>query len=285
MKTVKAILDENGIKFKEKGADYIVSCLNPEHDDLHPSLHIDTLTGKYNCWSCGFHGNVFKLFNEEPPVIQSALTELLRTIDEMLSNTEGLEIPESAFMYDEEFRGISASTLQSFEAFTHSDYPGRICIPLRNRLTNKITNIIARSFKSSVSPKYLVYPMGLSVPVFPLVESDVVILVEGIFDMLNCHDKGYTNVACCFGTKNLTNHNMKDKLNDFIIVGAKKFVLLLDNDQAGNSAAKLLASQMNKNGFLTYIGNGYLPDGKDPGELSASELESVMYNITNHLIN
>ena len=28
------------------------------------------------------------------------------------------------------------------------------------------------------------------------------ILVEGIFDMINLHDKGLTNAVCCFGTNN-----------------------------------------------------------------------------------
>ena len=35
-----------------KGKDYVVSCLNPEHDDKNPSMRIDQITGIFNCFSC-----------------------------------------------------------------------------------------------------------------------------------------------------------------------------------------------------------------------------------------
>ena len=58
--TVEELLIEEKIPFKMSPADFIVSCLNPEHDDSNPSMRIDKITGVYNCFSCGYKGNIFK---------------------------------------------------------------------------------------------------------------------------------------------------------------------------------------------------------------------------------
>lgn len=279
MKKVRQILEENKVEFKEKGADYISRCLNPEHIDTHPSLHIDILSGKYNCFSCGFKGSVYRLFNEEEPVFTTDTTELLAKINKLLVETEGLEIPDSAETFSINYRNIKADTFKQFEAFTHSDYPSRLVFPIKNALTGKITNFVARTLFSNVSPRYLVYPGDSQVPIYPLLKSDVVIIVEGLFDLINCHDKGLTNVTCAFGTK-LLEHNTREKLDPFVILGAKKFVLLFDNDGAGSAAAKSLAHKMNSLGLLTYIGNHLLPSGKDPGDLDKSEVDALKENIT-----
>ena len=62
--TVEELLIEEKIKFKQSPADFVVHCLNPEHDDTNPSMRIDKITGIYNCFSCGFKGNIFKLFDK-----------------------------------------------------------------------------------------------------------------------------------------------------------------------------------------------------------------------------
>jgi len=34
-------------------------------------------------------------------------------------------------------------------------------------------------------------------------------MVEGIFDVINLHDKGLTNAVCCFGVKNVTEEKLQ----------------------------------------------------------------------------
>ena len=34
--TVEELLIEEGIQFKQSPADYVIRCLNPEHDDTNP---------------------------------------------------------------------------------------------------------------------------------------------------------------------------------------------------------------------------------------------------------
>ena len=61
--TVEDLLKEQKIPYKQSPRDFIVKCLNPEHDDNNPSMRIDRVTGIYNCFSCGFKGNLFKHFD------------------------------------------------------------------------------------------------------------------------------------------------------------------------------------------------------------------------------
>ena len=63
-----------------------------------------------------------------------------------------------------------------------------------------------------------------------------VILVEGIFDMLNLHDKGLENVMCCFGTINID----IDKLKLLKMQGVSQVDILFDPDEAGQDASTKL---------------------------------------------
>ena len=62
--TVEELLVEEKVEFKVSPADFVVRCLHPEHDDSNPSMRIDRITGMFNCFSCGFKGNIFKHFNK-----------------------------------------------------------------------------------------------------------------------------------------------------------------------------------------------------------------------------
>ena len=57
--------------------------------------------------------------------------------------------------------------------------------------------------------------------------------VEGIFDVMNLHDKGLTNAVCCFGVKNVT----EEKLQVLAVSGVEGVDVFLDNDEAGQGQA------------------------------------------------
>jgi len=63
--TVEELLVSRQVYFVPKGADAIVTCLNPEHADSSPSMRIDKITGIFNCFSCGYKGNIFTHFGEK----------------------------------------------------------------------------------------------------------------------------------------------------------------------------------------------------------------------------
>ena len=57
---VEDLLVDKKIPYYAKGKDYLVQCLNPEHDDNNPSMRIDQITGIFNCFSCGFKGSIYQ---------------------------------------------------------------------------------------------------------------------------------------------------------------------------------------------------------------------------------
>ena len=68
--TVEELLRQKGIVFVPKGKDFVVKCLNPEHDDNNPSMRIDQIDGRFNCFSCEFKGNLFSFFGEKVSGLQ-----------------------------------------------------------------------------------------------------------------------------------------------------------------------------------------------------------------------
>ena len=61
MTEIELLLQQNGISYINKGKSLQVKCLNPSHEDKHPSMNIDSETGVFHCFSCGFSGNRFIL--------------------------------------------------------------------------------------------------------------------------------------------------------------------------------------------------------------------------------
>ena len=51
--TVEELLASRNVYFIPKGADCLVSCLHPDHEDRNPSMRIDRITGIFQCFSCG----------------------------------------------------------------------------------------------------------------------------------------------------------------------------------------------------------------------------------------
>lgn len=221
-----------------KGADFEVRCLNPEHEDRTPSMRIDKITGIFGCFSCGFKGNLFSFFGEKANFLQMKRDLLKNKIKTKVAENIGLEIPKNAVPYDREWRGISGQTYREFEAFEHhnTEYIGRVVFPIRS-LSGKIVGFNARALTPEKQPRYLISPAGASFPLFPGKVKPIggrVILVEGIFDMLNLYDKGLTNAVCAFGTQKVT----KEKLQILKIQGVSGVDIFFDGDEAGAKAAE-----------------------------------------------
>lgn len=266
---VEEILRSQGIEFRPSGKDYLIRCLSPDHEDRNPSLRIDKTTGIFNCLSCGYSGNVFNHFGEKPNWLQIRREKLKTAISDKLIETTGLSIPDNAVPFNQDWRGISADTYRRFEAFQHnnSEFIGRVVFPVRG-ITNKIVAFCGRH-QGQTTPKYLFHPGGAKLPLFPVVKpiQGRIILVEGIMDMLNLHDKGLTNAVCAFGVNTVT----VDKINILKIQGISGIDIFFDNDEAGqNGSAKLKG--ILENNELTSRNIIYGNKTKDPGELTALQV-------------
>lgn len=277
MEYVENLLKEKGIEFKHQGQDLVVKCLNPEHDDSSPSMRIDKVDGKFNCFSCGFKGNIFKYYGILTNNVNIRVAKLKEKIKDLKTSLTGLELPEGYVPFGRSFRGISKDTLTKFNAF-HTDrveeLADRIVFPITDA-SGVIQVFVARHILSDAQPKYVVYPKHRTIPSFPVsLEKGTtnIVLVEGIFDFLNCYDKGLTNVVCTFGTQTLK-ANTKTKMLPYRIQGITKVYILFDGDSAGNNAAKELKPLLDELNFEVEIIT--LPDGLDPGQLDQEYINSI----------
>lgn len=275
---VPDVLNKHKVEFEEKGEDYLVHCLNPEHEDTHPSLRIHRLTGVFHCFSCGEKGNIFDWFGEYQSKTYDLLAEVSGEIDNIMLEAIGLDIPASSVPFEQEFRGIKPEIFKKFHAFTHTDpeFLNRVVFPIPD-VTGKIMGFIGRYTHSNVSPKYRVVPNRAKLPIYPIPVADHVVFVEGLFDVLNLHDKGLDTACALFGTHNLTRRNVKEKLAPLQASGVVRVFLLLDRDRAGTDAAKKLTDLIERYTDLkVYDVSDILDDGQDPGALSQAEVDFLV---------
>lgn len=274
------ILNDRHIKYKEAGKDYQVKCLNPSHDDSNPSMRIDKVTGVFHCFSCGFKGNLFRHFGADPNYVDIEVAKLQDKIRNILSNKD-LIMPADAVPFNRDYRDISRNTYLEVNAFTSNEedeFKDRLMFPLYD-LRGKIKLFVGRSFNTNVEDKYLFYPRHVRPPIFPAhpeIWKNSLIIVEGIFDVLNLRDKGCYNVITAFGTHTLFK-TYRDKLSHFKIMGVNKFYIMFDGDKAGLSASRKLENLLNENGFNAEVIE--MPEDRDPGDLSVIEVQNLMTGI------
>ena len=270
---VQELLESKQIHFIPKGKDFVVRCLNPEHEDRNPSMRIDQIDGRFNCFSCEFKGNLFTHFGEKFGGLQIQRELLVRKIQEKRAESVGLTMPIGYMPYVGNLRGIAPRTYKKFEAFEHTGkgFENRINFPIKD-LSGKIVAFQGRHTGGGV-PKYLFTPRGASFPLFPKVtpRRGEVILVEGIFDMLNLHDKGLENTVCCFGTNNVN----EDKLAILRMQGVTHITIFFDRDEAGQKAAITIKSMGEKLGLVVRIQELGTIKASDPGDLNEEQIRKL----------
>ena len=267
---VEELLQSKDVPFVPKGKDYVVSCLNPEHADRNPSMRVDQITGIFQCFSCGFKGSVFLHFGEKASLLHLRRELVKKKIREKRAESVGLSFPPSALPYVGNWRGIRPETYRKFEAFQeHETFIGRIVFPIRD-ISGKIVAFNARHMTGG-TPKYLINPPGARMPLFPSKVEAIkgsVILVEGIYDMINLHDKGLTNAICCFGTRNIN----EDKLSILRLQGIEEAIVFFDGDEAGQNAAGKVKEMCEATDLLTRNVN---LESTDPGGLNEAQVTKL----------
>lgn len=276
--TVQELLDKHNIYYRSSGQDFLIHCLNPEHDDSNPSLRVDRVLGIFNCLSCGYKGNIFYLYDEKFDKTGALKEQIKRKIDTIRAESIGLKIPDDAMFLEEGYR-VQESILAEFEAFRTfkiKELNGRIVFPVRD-MKQRISCFIARAEDRFETPKYKFYPSGSTVPFFPLYKlkpiQGRVLLVEGIFDYLNLYQYGFENVLCIFGTNKVT----EKSLELLKVLGIWGIDIMLDPDDRGQEAAAKIKELVEKSDFA--VRNINLKSC-DPGELTekrAVNLKAKLY--------
>lgn len=284
MDTVEGLLNKQNIDYRISGHDYIINCLNPEHIDNKPSMKIDKLTGIFHCFSCGHSGNLFYLYNAHRNETDIRVKNIQEKIRELMRSN--LFIPLTHEPFYEDYRGISKETYKKFEAFKYNgelegkDLSARIIFPIYD-INKNIKFFIARYIHSKLDPKYIITPtstkMGLYPPKIKPINGSM-ILVEGIFDMINLWDKGLTNVVCSFGINFGAAKKFKkvqesiEKLHPYKIQGVHTIYIMYDGDTPGKTAANRLKNNIEDKFMVDII---ELPEGLDPGSFDLDDVNML----------
>lgn len=275
--TVEELLNKEGIPYSISGKDCVTKCFNPEHEDTHPSFRIDRITGIAHCFSCGYKLNLFKHFGILTLSNSIKVAKLKEKLTNLKTSLFGIEKPKGLMDYAKSFREISISTLAKFEAcYTDSvqELQDRIMFPIKDA-NDRVVSYVCRHTLSDQHPKYVNYPAGAKMPLFPAKPekpSHTLVLVEGLFDFLNLYDRGIHNVACCFGT-NTIKSNLKEKLLPYKAAGLEKVYILFDGDEAGSKGAEDLKPLIEHLEISVEVLD--LPDGVDPGTLAQEDIDSI----------
>lgn len=291
MYEIEKVLIEKGISYKinsNNPYEINMQCFSGSHTDNNPSLSYNIEKEVFNCFSCGFKGNADTLMKKlginvkiDPLSKQGfKIKRLADKLDSIRTERE-IRLPEPRFNFTDHFKNISEKTLSEFGAFvtTHDGMDDYICIPVYQN--HKLRFIEGRhslvNAKKLDVPKYMRKPAGVDISniLFPfdkIKDFSTVILVEGIFDMLNLYDLGYTSVLCMFGANNFT--NQKAKLLDEY--GCRHALLMLDGDSAGIAAAAKIQKVLQQRSIYTTIIE--LEQGKDPGSLNGDEANRYLSN-------
>jgi len=276
--SVEELLHEKGIPYNVSGKDYLIRCLNPEHNDTNPSFRIDKVSGVAHCFSCGFKVNIFTHFGIFTVGNNIKVAKLKAKISAIKESLFGVEPPKGLSSFSKSFRGISLNTLKQFEACYTNLVPeleDRVMFPIKD-ITGKVVVYVCRHILSNGNPRYINYPSGASMPLFPARPTEAghtsLVLVEGIFDMLNVYDKGVTNVACCFGTNTLKS-NIKEKLLPYKASGVTRIYIMFDGDEAGRKAANETKPLIEEHDFSVELIS--LHDDTDPGDLSVEDILQI----------
>lgn len=270
--TVEELLNTKKIVYNISGKDFLVKCLNPEHDDSNPSMRIDKVLGIFQCMACGFKGNIFFLYKHAPNKLELMREKVKRKIEKIRQQSIGYSLPTDAIEYESNWRGISAETYKKFGAFrsAQKEFMNRVVFPVTD-ITGRVVAFIGRDDTGTLSKKYYIHPSGSALPLFPQVAplNGRIILVEGIFDMLNLHDKGLTNVVTSFGVT-----TVRDTSFDLLkLQGIQGIDILYDSDKAGIEGAKKVKDIAEKIDLDVKIHT--LKDNKDPGELTTSQVQKL----------
>ena len=276
--SVLDLLKSKGVPFQVSGKDYVTKCFNPDHNDTNPSFRIDRMTGIAHCFSCGFKTNIFKYYGLLTNNVSVRVAKLKEKLNILKESSEGLDPLEGAKPVTQSFRGISTQTLKHFKAFETDQVEkmlDRIVFPITD-VRGKTVCYVGRHSMSNGNPRYVNYPSGATIPLFPAKFTEkyrTIVLVEGIFDMLNCYDKGLKNTVCTFGTSKLLN-DVPQKLLSYKVMGIEKIFILYDGDDAGREAAKKIKPLIEEAGFITEIID--LPEGQDPGVITQEDVNSLI---------
>ena len=282
---LRELLDKRGIEYKNTNnpSEILISCTSGLHEDKSPSLSYSLEKDVFHCWSCGFGGGVSKFLESIGEITrvpveskQPFKIEKLKNKIKAVLEFDEVKLPKTRQVYIGEFKNIKASVFKEFQAFTTEELQlhNYLCVPIYQ--FGKLKFIEGRYMGSVTSqPKYFRRPhkgkvSNILFPLDKVKNTNYVILVEGLFDMLNMWQLGYKNTLCIFGASNFS----RKKLEVLDRIGVTRVDILMDPDAPGQMAATKISNALDTKNISSR--NIKLPVGIDAGDLNQRQAEAYL---------
>jgi DNA primase len=296
---VETLLQENGIDYHDHGHYVKIHCINPAHDDAHPSMTILKESGFARCWSCGatykYGQLVYHLTGKAPfsnknkysfrfnTTLNTPVKKTFKKVERKLRIEGRLDNPHSNPEVMKFLRQLSITDnmIQQFYitymikgsmAFIETEkitpIYNRVCIPLYEG--DHIVNVECRDFTGRGKPKVL-YPKGAKSDIlFNINNLDFVqplYIVEGIKSALRIYSLGYTNVTATLGAT--------IGKNQARLINSMRYPIIFpDNDDAGKGMIRKIDEMTDVDYCVTFMST----EGYDPADGSVDELQYALHN-------
>lgn len=298
MITAQEVLSTLGIRYEDKGTDFVIRCPNPQHNDRNPSCYLHKTKGVFICFSCGYTGNlntlvklhtgktIWDYYNikktdmlsfeyqkgkaKKKEIIRGARKSPIFIDGETRPLTENIQ----AYKYflsiggSKKFAETFGVGWVEYVKINHTIFQDRLIFPVY--WEGALRNVEGRDFTKKQDKK-VIYPKGSTTNIFynwdRLEPKKPVVMVEGIKDLIKVWHV-YPNVISTFGSA------LSKKQLSILKETGLNLILFIDNDKAGWKEAESLDANLEKEFRIC------LPDkeGQDPNDLS---LETIKEKIKN----
>jgi len=298
------ILNSLGVETRVVGLGEWASMLCPFHDDTSPSGQVSVKRGTFMCFGCHEHATFERLYHQ----LTGEQLSILDDIDDSvpLDTQTDLDILSGFVRKDEDLaKRLSAYSRESFHRLYYpvrtsregSSYlkskrklnsttwkkfdlrwgisgvmKHRVVFPIYNEI-GKLISYGGRTTRDAVpktrkvrSAKSTLYGLHEALLKSKRNRLPYVIIVEGEFDAMYLQQCGYIAVAS-MGTSRLTVDQ-----EGLVYSWAKRAFVSYDEDEAGIDAAELAIEYLSD---IVPTDQIRLPSGKDPNDLSATEVEKL----------
>ena len=246
-------INQNKSATMNETADFCLNFLNKDFDDLidAPSSVLRTVD----------------IFNKS---IKRKQGDVSRT-----QIRERINIPSDYYIR----RGYEIETLEKFDVgeckADNQPMSGRVIVPIYDEENNYV-GCVGRAIKEHIKPKWLhsqgfkkdvLY--GLNLAKEEIMNTGVVVLVEGQGDVWRLHEAGISNAVGIFGCS-----INEDQLVLLEKSGAMKIIILTDYDEAGQKASQQIIKKCGRR--FNYIRPEMNIKAKDVGDLTVEQIKTLI---------
>lgn len=247
------------------------ACLNPAHQDAHPSMGYNEKNQTVHCFACGATYDIFDLVGQEENLTD--FPSKMKAVNRRYGGGEVIRVtakPTQAFPYKEgggrsdpyfTGRGLSDETVRRFGLVVENGYA-----VLPAFAEGVCRSVCRRAIDPAVEPRYKNSRGAMQIWNSAAMEraaGEALFVTEGIFDALSLEELGFPAVALC-GAANTG--KLVQKIDEYVPVAWPERVILAgDADAAGQGMNEKLREQLTARGIACAM--LALPDGcKDVNE-------------------